>query len=337
MSTGHRILLISPVFHDYWRSLADAFEADGHTVVPHCYDVHDSFTGKLWNKIAYEGLDRLRPDMGTKRFAHVVTERARATLRAVRPDVVVIVKGDLFESGFWDDLDDAGVPRLLWLWDELRRTRHSLESLRRFPSVASYSPLDVETLRETGINAHLLPNAFDPARVGPPVPSDDVVFIGARYPKRERLLVDLVDLGVPVRAIGRDWSTRPVDRLRTWSWARPPVPSDADVPLPEACGIMAGAIAALNIHGDQDGFTMRTFEAAGAGGLQLIDRDDVGRFFEPEFEVITFESAEEAAELAGRAQADRAWARSIAAAAKARALSEHTFLHRTRLMAEQWR
>ena len=44
---------------------------------------------------------------------------------------------------------------------------------------------------------------------------------------------------------------------------------------------MAGARANVNIHGDQDGFTMRTFETCGVGALQLVDRADVCRRLRP--------------------------------------------------------
>jgi spore maturation protein CgeB len=336
VSGGRRILLVSPVFHEYWRSIAEAFEADGHTVVTHRYDAFDGLAAKVRNKVAYEGLDRVRPGRGTAGFARVATERARTVLRDVRPDVVVAVKADLLEPAFWDDLDDARIPRVLWLYDELRRTRHTVESLARFPAVASYSPLDVAALRGAGVAAHHVPLPFDPARAGTPVPSSEVVFIGARYPNRERLLLDLVERGVPVRAFGRDWSTRAVDRLRTWSWARPAVPSGVEVSRSRAGGLMAGALGALNVHGDQDGFTMRTFEAAGVGALELVDRDDVGEHYEPGVEVLPFGSADEAAELVDRARTDRAWAAGVAAAGRARTLAEHTFAHRTVTLAALW-
>jgi spore maturation protein CgeB len=202
--------------------------------------------------------------------------------------------------------------------------------------VASYSPLDVAELRAAGIDAHHVPLAFDPARADPPEPSDEVVFIGARYPNREDLLLDLADRGVPVRAYGRDWSTRTVDRLRSWSWRRPDVPAWPEVPRPRAGAIMAGALATLNVHGDQDGFTMRTFEAAGVGGLQLIDRADVDALYDPGVEVLPFADAAEAAELARRARVDRTWAVGVAEAARARTLAEHTFVHRTRALAALW-
>ena len=91
---------------------------------------------------------------------------------------------------------------------------------------------------------------------------------------------------MPVRAYGRDWSGHPVDRLRTWRVGTPACRPSATSPRAEAYDVMAASAATLNLHGDQDGFTMRTFEAAGVGGVQLIDRTDVDGLYEPGAEVL---------------------------------------------------
>ena len=59
---------------------------------------------------------------------------------------------------------------------------------------------------------------------------------------------------------------------------------------------MAGARASLNLHGDQDGFTMRTFEACGVGGLQIVDRADVDSLYDPGSELLVFNSTQELVE-----------------------------------------
>ena len=336
MSRGRRILLISPVFHGYWKSIARGFEARGHQVTSHTYDDHDGFVAKVRNKVVYEGLDRLVDGAGTQRQVQAATAGARQALREVQPDALVVVKGDLLDDPFWEDVEKLGIDRVLWLYDEIRRTRHQLTDLARHPVVASYSPSDVQAMRNSGIRAELVHLAFDPAWVGPTRPSDDVVFIGARYEKREALLTAMARLGVPIRAVGRDWSHRTVDRLRTWSWARPDLRAMPSVSREEATGMMAGALATLNIHGDQDGFTMRTFEAAGVGAVQLIDRDDVDEYYEPGVEILPFADASEVAELVARLRVDREWAARIGAAARARTLAEHTFADRAAVLESLW-
>ena len=186
------------------------------------------------------------PDqLGADRTASAARRATDATLEvhaAIRPDVVVVIRGDLFEPRFWDRLEESGRPFVVWLYDEVRRMSHDVATLARATAVTSYSPLDVQWLRDQGIDAHHLPNAFDRDRqvVRPMVRRDEISFVGARYPDREQTLVGLHEAGVPVRAYGRDWSRHPADRLRTWGWHRPGVPAERDVDRDTAYAVMAG-------------------------------------------------------------------------------------------------
>ena len=202
--------------------------------------------------------------------------------------------------------------------------------------VASYSSKDATELAAPGRLVAHVPLAHDPHVPFTPKPSDDVVFVGARYPRRESLLADVAAAGVAVRAYGRDWSGHPWDRLRTWRVRTPEVPHGRDLGRPDAYAVMAGAVAALNVHGDQDGFTMRTFEACGVGALQLVDRTDVAEHYEPGREVLTFGSPEEAVEHATRARRDPAWAARVREAGRRRTLAEHTFDHRLSALEALW-
>ena len=164
----------------------------------------------------------------------------------------------------------------------------------------------------------------------------EISFIGARYPTRDKVIAQLHTEGVPVCAYGRDWSSHPVDRVRTWRAGTPSVPAHRDVSRSAAYDVMAASAATLNLHGDQDGFTMRTFEAAGVGALQLIDRTDVDALYLPGAEVLTWTTQDELAELCRRALTDHVWSDAIRAAGRARTLAEHTFDHRVAVLEGAW-
>jgi spore maturation protein CgeB len=216
--------------------------------------------------------------------------------------------------------------------------RHQGETLARATAVTSYSPLDVKRLREDGIDAHHLPNAFDRDRatVRPMTRRDEISFVGARYPDREQALVGLHQAGVPVRAYGRDWSRHPFDRLRTWGWRRPDVPAERGVDRDTAYAVMAASAATVNMHTDQDGFAMRTFEACGAGAVQLIDRPDLAGLYDDGVEVAAWETFDELLELCQRARVDLAWADGLREAGRKRTLAEHTFDHRVAVVEQLW-
>lgn len=330
MTAGH-LLLVSPAFHGYWRSIADAFTRRGYAVHTHLVDAESAW-GKVRHKLGHELPERVGRDALARDRA---TERAVRRLQEVHPDQLLVIKGDTLGDAFWDEVASVS-RRALWLYDELRRTDHTSASLAAAGPIASYSPLDVEALRAQGLEAIHVPLAHDPHLAHDRRSSDEVVFVGARYPNRERLLLELHRSGVPVSAYGRDWSTHPFDRLRTWRWRSPAIPAGRDLTRSEAYAVMAGARATLNVHGDQDGFTMRTFEAAGVGALELIDRADVGALYEPGVEVAVFADTDEAVELCERAKRDPRWSQALRRAGERRTLDEHTFDHRATSLEALW-
>ncbi len=335
MTRHWSILLVGPVFHGYTESIAETLSARGHRVQTHLYDARQGALPKARTKLVEELPERLgRSTWATTRRR--ATEAAIAVLETSRPDVVLAVKADVLAVEFWAEASAAGALTHLWLYDELRRMRVDPGVLGSVDLLTSYSAADTRDLVARGLDATHVANGFDARLPWLARPSDEVVFVGARYPNRERLLVDLARSGVPVRAYGRDWSTHPWDRLRTWDPRRPQVPGARDVPRSESYGIMAGAAASLNVHFDQDGFTMRTFEIPGTGGLQLVDRADVEGLYDPGTEVLAFRDTDEAAELASRALADRAWARRIGEAGRRRTLAEHTMDHRVAELERLW-
>lgn len=334
--TGRRILLVVPAFHGYGTSIAGALQRAGHEVRLHVYDLNATVVDKVRTKLLHELPGRLGSAAGDLARTRELTARAAAAVTADRYDVVLTVKGDALGSDYWTAVDQSGARQLLWLYDELARMELDEDVLVSRPSVVSYSPHDVAALRARGMRAGHVLDAFDHTIPFMPVPTDEVVFVGARYPDRTRLLEQLSSRGVPVRAYGRDWSRHPVDRLRTWQVRRPAVPSARGIDRSTAYGLTAGAVAALNSHTDQDGFTMRTYELPGTASLQLIDRPDVDLLYEPGSEVLVFEDLDSLTDLCERARVDRAWAKGIAAKGRARTLAEHTFDHRVPVLEEAW-
>lgn len=325
--SSRRVLLVSPGFHGYWQAIQDALTARGHDVTTHVYDAPPTLSSRLGNKLLHDLPESLVPN----RLRNAITGRAVAAVQAHQPDVVVIVKGDLLGDDFWELLDQRHLPRVTWLYDEIRRTRYTDIGLRSIGPLATYSAADAATL-----GASHLPLAFDHRTTFEPRPEEAITFIGARYPNRERSLCEVRDQGIPVRVYGRDWSADLTDRLRTHTIHPSDLPSGPAVTRAEAYGVMAGSAATLNLHGDQDGFTMRTFEACGTGGVQIIDRADVSELYEVGTELLVAHSTEELIEVAGRCMREPQWTANIREKGRARTLREHTFDHRVEVLESLW-
>lgn len=332
-----RLLLITPQFHGYWQSIERAFIQLGYDVVVFCYDAAPKGE-KVYNKLRYELPSRLE---GKPRHLsdELITARACQVLDRVRPDQLLVVRGDSLTSDFWVQAQRQVASRAVWLYDELRRMYHDFSAvIDSGVAVATYSPQDAAALQRQGVRAALVPLAFDPELALPaPTPVAEVSFVGAAYPARINALRELQAAGIPVRAFGRGWSNHPIDRVRTWRLHGQGVPNGRDLPRSAAYAVMRDSVATLNLHGDQDGFTMRTFEAAGVGAIELVDRAEVATLYEPGREVLVFDSADELLELCRRALSDRAAMVKLRVQARARTLAEHTFVHRARQIAAWWR
>lgn len=338
VSAPRRMLVVSPTFHGYWRSIEDALRRLGHDVRTIRYDAYDAAADKALLKLRVELPERLRlpiPVRDAERRR--ITERVLAALAEHRPERVLVIKGDMLDGRFWDALGTT--PRILWLYDDLHRHDYSVEFLRTVGPVVSYSASESAQLRdEHGADAHFLPDAFDPHRAAPSARrTREIAFVGSGYDNRFRILSTLSARGLPVHAYGRDFSRHVVDRLRTWSWRRPDLPASRDIPLEQAYRVMGEAAASVNIHGLQTGHAMRTFEIPGMGGVELVDREDVEMFYDVGTEVAVWRDVDELEDLARRALEDERWARGLRDAGRRRTLAEHTFDRRMRTVESLWR
>ncbi|MBV7411182.1 glycosyltransferase [Dermabacteraceae bacterium TAE3-ERU27] len=323
------ILLVSPGFQGYYEGISAAIQSLGYRVTVHVYDKPRNISEKVKNKIAHELPSVIVPEFLIPKF----TLGAVAAYRESRPDAVITIKGDRLSREWWDLLSVDNVPSITWLYDEIRRMDFSVDDFRSMGSICTYSSEDISLLGEMGISANHLPNAFDSlSKVTAHPQINALTFIGARYPNREKLLRQVQSLGCDVKVYGRQWSRNPMDILRTGEYRSSGLEAEGDVARCEAYGIMSSSLATLNMHYNQDGFTMRTFEACGVGGVQIVDREDVSHYYDPNSEVLVAKTAEQVAEALEILKKDRIKTDSLRAAAKRRTYAEHTLIHRMKAL-----
>lgn len=329
-----KLLLVSPAFHGYWKTIRNSLAKLGYDVQTHIYDAPGNFAERLKNKALHDLPERFRP----ANLEHQVTDQVIARFFEVKPDIVLVVKGDQLGAQWWETLQSSGVRYGTWMYDEFRRMRYSETGfdLSKLGAIASYSPEDVKHLKSLGLDAIDAPLAYDADLPIALRDCSDISFVGARYGGREAMLKMLVDADVPVRAFGKQWSRHPWDIARTRNFKDSGVPAGRDLDRSAAYGVMAASPATLNIHGDQDGFTMRTFEAPGVNGLQIVDRADVERYYNPGEEVLVYTSPEELLEICQRVLAEPLWAQKIREAGHRRTLAEHTFDERVKTLEQLW-
>jgi len=303
---GLRVVLVAAFNRRYHRSglaLAAALEALG-CEVRRCEERR-----RGWNAI----------------FGRSLATRLAARLRRGTTDVVLVFKGAGLAPADVDELRRRFGGRWVnWFPDD----PHQLELSRRLaPAYDCFFTHDSSSLarhRSTGARAHYLAFGCDPEYLRPPTLSLEarwtapLVFVGSRDDVREPVLRELAAAGLVAWGPG---------------WPRGPLYGDDFV------AALAGAKVGVNVHqqfgerGDParygTGANMRVFELAAVGTPQLSDaKADIARHFTPDREIVLYRSVVELVDRARALLADDALRRRLAAAARERAVREHTWRHR---------
>jgi spore maturation protein CgeB len=149
-----------------------------------------------------------------------------------------------------------------------------------------------------------------------------VALVGARYPYRERLVRELLDL--PLRVWGPGW------RAADPALAR--VVAGGFLDGRAKLAVYSGAALSLNPHhpmNDIVGVNTRAFELAAAGACQVVDgKDELPPLFKPGEEVVVYRDLPELRRVVSYHLAHPDEARAIGENARRRALAEHTLRHR---------
>ena len=253
-------------------------------------------------------------------------ETALALASEHKPEVVLSLTHPLPPS-ILRDMKLAGVRhRMIWWGDALANQAQLGLLTDEWDYVFSKDPDGVAKLRRVGLNAHLLFEAMNPEWHKPMASrcNDAIAVVGNPYGYRQFLVKRLVDAGFQVDAYGGApprWSLPEFER----SHLRRIVVKE------EKSRIFGEALACLNNMQFSEGNSLncRTFEVAGAAGLQLIEhRPVIERCFEPGEEILVYDSLPELFGHLERAKKDPRRATEIREAGHRRALAEHTYRHR---------
>ena len=168
------------------------------------------------------------------------------------------------------------------------------------------------------------PSVHKPMRAKGPFRAN-VVFAGEATPRREMLLNELVEFGLAVW--GDSWK-----KTSLRDYCRGDLPTVEDF-----VRAYAGATVGINVHHALDddpahqgrGCNQRVFELTSIGVAQVVDaRADLSLHFEDGREVLVFENPAQLKGQVKRALQEDAYRDRLANAARQRALSNHTYMHR---------
>ena len=184
----------------------------------------------------------------------------------------------------------------------------------------------VAKLRGIGLNAQFLCEAMNPVWHKPLAQQqcEEIVIAGSLYDYRQFLIRKLLRANVHVGVYGPPaplWSLPEVKAVHTGIY----------LVKEEKSRVFGRALACVNSSpaNEWNSTNCRTFEIAGAGGLQLYEyRPAIEECFEPGKELLVFRDFEELIDLIRRLQRSPHEFKRIRDAGCRRAQAEHTYKHR---------
>jgi spore maturation protein CgeB len=249
--------------------------------------------------------------------------RLAARLQRERADAVLVFKGAGLPA---DDVRALkrrfGGRWVNWFPDDPHELATSVRLSPAYDCFFTADSSSIEHHSRAGARAHYLAFGCDPEYLRP-LPGEaryaaPLVFVGSRDPVREAVLSQLTNLGLVAWGPG---------------WPRGPVYGNDFVRA------LSGAGVGINVHqqfgpgGDParygTGANMRVFELAALGTPQLSDaKADIARHFTPGREILLYRNVTELKDQARELLADVALRHELGAAARQRAVREHTWRHR---------
>lgn len=344
-----RVLLIGPTLLMPWTTYtARALERLGQEVTLF-YETSlglDRLTLRKGRALASHlpGLTRSL-DRWRARWHQQRDQRLLATVKKVRPELILVLWGETFSEDLLKDIRSLGGCPLVTWWndDPFRRPLGRILTIYDlfFVFDRSYIP---RLTREGVRNTRFLPCACDETVYRPRglTPREwrryrcDISMVGWYYPRRAEVVQALKDLDLSIW--GKEW-TSSCARAALDGAHRRIVRCNRFVSDEVSCAIYNASKIGLNIHSHQTreaGLNTRSFELLAAGTFQLMDAvPGMEELLTPGEEVAVYRSPQEARELAIHYLDHPGERLRIAARGRARVLGGHTYLHRMQTLLKE--
>jgi len=333
-----RVLVVSPIAGGSLpiaRYATHALTALGHEV--RLLDLSGFQQGL--NGLAAFGARRRRQAELESGFCSVLGMGVAAACESFAPDVVLALAQAPLDEHALAAIGRTGAIRALWFVEDFRRFTYWREVASQYDHVFTIQTDDCFAALRTASDARLayLPCAFDPEEHRPvdlgyaerEALGSDVSFVGAGYRNRRQAFRRFLDLDF--RVWGSEWNGA-VDLERVIQR------DSARISTEESVRIFNATRVNLNLHSSTyhdgvdpqgDFVNPRTFELAGCGAFQIVDRRQLlPDLFVPGHEIAVADSVTEMRELTQHYLAHNDERLAMTSLGHARALAQHTYQHR---------
>lgn len=301
--------------------LVDVFEAP---------DFFPAYSALAHLKIGAERLDAVQNN-----FLHFISQAILAKVDAFAPDMVLCLAQAPMSRPTLKRLKREGVLTAMWFVEDYRLFSYwrafapyydIFAVIQKEPFAEELTRLGVEhslylpLAALPSVHAPLTLSAQEKAEFGSPLS-----FVGAGYPNRRKAFLQLLDQGLKIW--GTEWEGEP-------ALAPALQRGGARISSEDCVRIFNASAQNLNLHSSVhddalvshgDFVNPRTFEIAACGAFQLVDRRTLLPELFAEDELALFDSMEELHELIAHFAAHPEERTAMAAKARQRVLTEHTY------------
>ncbi|MBI4002741.1 MAG: glycosyltransferase [Nitrospira defluvii] len=280
------------------------------------------------------------------RMAEVLSQWTLATLAESPPDLVLSLAQAPLTLPVLEHLRKKKFLTAMWFVENYRHLTYWQQMAPGYEFWFVFQQGQcLDAFRQAGArNVSYLPMAADPAVHHPMILSDedrrdygaDVSFVGAGYANRRRLFPTLLRQPWSFKLWGNEWDG--ADDLRSvlqLKGSRIDTATCMKVFNATTINVNLHSTTGVGLDPQADFVNPRTFELAACGAFQLVDDRSLLPEFFTDQEMVSFRHFDEVPALVRRWLADPTARQAMAAAARARVLSAHTYEHRMRELLAQ--
>lgn len=318
------VIPFAPVADSFAENVAVTLRRMGHEVMTSAKAPAWN-TESLWRYACRTVLERLAGDRPTRD-----EQRILKVVKAFKADMVLALTRGVHPEILRELEKVCPGRRVIWWGDAPSNSRRWGILDPGWDAVFCKDAATVGKLKLIGRNAYVLHEAMNPLwhKHVAGQANDTIAVAGNSYAFRQAVCVRLMEHSVSVALYGPKppvWSNPAYREAHTGRY----------IVREEKSRVFGEALACLNTFSlsEADSVNCRAFEIAGAGGLQLIEyRPAIEECFEPGKELLAFSTFEELMAHIERARKEPHAMRAIREAGAKRALAEHTYEHRLKVM-----